>query len=156
MIKPLSGGFFMQNHFLPKYKKPVRIIFLSLNQKKMRIFLSVCCLLLWSFFTSCNSSDPSNSRAYVTGKIVGTQVDYNKVTIKIISDNISVATTIPDSSGDFTLSGPLPNQKFSLALNQKIKSFSASKNGCERSSDQLRIEIPIGTTYITFHEIILE
>ncbi|WP_234109791.1 hypothetical protein [Chryseobacterium sp. R2A-55] len=122
----------------------------------MRFYIYICCLFLWFSFSSCNSSDPSNSRGYVTGKITGTQVDYNTITIKLISDQVIVASTAPDGSGDFTLSGPLPNPTFSLVLNKKIKTFSASKNGCELSADKLQIRIPTGSTYITFNEIILE
>lgn len=122
----------------------------------MKILFSVFTLTLLSLFLSCNSSDPSNSRAYVTGKITGNVPDYNSVNVKIISDNILVATTFAESSGNFVLSGPLPNQSFSLVLNRKIKSIDTSLNGCEISADRLQIKIPTGTTYITFNEINVE
>lgn len=122
----------------------------------MKQFFIILTALLFSLFLSCNSENRDNSRAYVEGKIMGNQLDFNEITVSLKSESKIIAETIPNESGGFVLSGPLLSDSFSLVINKKIKSFSTSKTGCVISSDALQILIPSGTTYITFNEIILE
>ena len=122
----------------------------------MKLYITFISVFLFSTFIGCNTESRDNSRAYVEGKITGTNLDFSKISVIIKNENTNVATTNPNNSGDFVLSGPLLSATFSLVLNKKIKSFSASKNGCKLSADQLQIQIPAGTTYVTFNEIVLE
>jgi hypothetical protein len=113
-------------------------------------------LFVFSILLGCQSENRSNPRAYVEGKITGTHLQFAEITVMIKSENTIVAETIPPNSGNFTLSGPLLSDSFSLAFNSKIKSFNASKSGCTISTDSLQILVPAGITYITFNDIILE
>lgn len=122
----------------------------------MKLFYSLTSIILLSVFLSCSSENRDNSRAYVEGRIEAKQADLNLITVIIKSENKNMAETIPDGSGEFVLSGPLLSDSFSLVINRKIKSFSASKEGCSLSDNAKEIMIPSGTTYITFNEIILE
>lgn len=122
----------------------------------MRFLFTLIIVVLVTTFSSCTSENRDNARAYVEGKITGTQLNYNKITILLKSDDKNIAETIPTNAGEFVLSGPLLNDSFSLVLNKKIKSFTASKSGCTISGDSLEILVPTGTTYITFNEIIVE
>lgn len=121
---------------------------------KKLLVLTTCLFLL--FFMSCTSENRDNARAYVEGTITGNEIDFSEVKVVIKSDSKNVAETIPNTNGQFKLSGPLLSDSFSLVLSKKIKTFSASKEGCSLSTDSLEITIPIGTTYITFNEINLE
>ncbi|WP_027377038.1 hypothetical protein [Kaistella palustris] len=119
----------------------------------MKIFATVFALfILWS----CNSESRANPRAYVEGKITGTGLDYRKITVKLSSGSTNVAETIPDNAGDFTLSGPLTADSFSVAVNKKISSFSSSKPGCYIAADSLQIVVPAGISYIIFNDIKLK
>lgn len=122
----------------------------------MKLFYLILSLSIISLFLGCDSENRDNSRAYVEGKITGNSIALNKISIHLKSDGKNVAETIPNSSGNFVLSGPLLSESFSLNFNEKIKSFSSSKTGCTLSNDSLQIEIPRGTTYITFNEIMLK
>ncbi|QDP85520.1 hypothetical protein FNJ88_08085 [Chryseobacterium sp. SNU WT5] len=122
----------------------------------MKLFYHILSSFVLILIISCNSENRDNSRAYVEGKITGTQAVLSKATVSIKSDGKNVAEVIPNASGNFTLSGPLLNDSFTLVLNTKIKSFSTTKLGCTLSTDSLQIQIPVGTTYITFNEIKLE
>ncbi|WHF50970.1 hypothetical protein QGN23_11080 [Chryseobacterium gotjawalense] len=122
----------------------------------MRCFFAMILLFSLGHFVGCTSENRNNSRAYVEGKITGSQFDFNKIKIIIKSDGKNIGETMPSGSGQFTVSGPLLSDSFSLVLNEKIKSFSSSKPGCRISSDSLEILIPSGTTYIIFNEINLE
>lgn len=122
----------------------------------MRLFFIITTLLVLSIFAGCNSENRNNSRAYVEGKMTGNQVDYNKILVSLKSDGKIIAEATPSGSGQFVVSGPLLSESFSLISNKKIKSFTASKSGCTLSADALEIQIPAGTTYLTFNEIILE
>ncbi len=122
----------------------------------MKFFCTLITFFLFSILIGCNSENRDNRRAYVEGKISGTNLDFSKISVALKSENTNVAATNPNNSGDFVLSGPLLSDSFAVLLNQKIKSFSASKTGCEISGDRLQILIPAGTTYITFNEIVLE
>lgn len=105
---------------------------------------------------ACTSDSRTNSRAYVEGIVTGPNVDFAEITISLKSEDKNIAETIPETSGRFVVSGPIFSETFSVLLNKKIKSFSASKSGCTLSADQLEILIPPGTTYLTFNEIMLE
>lgn len=122
----------------------------------MKYFLTIIIVLLFSIFIGCNSENRDNSRAYVEGKIIGNQLDFNEINVFIKSDGKNIAETIPSGLGQFVLSGPLISETFSLVLNKKIKSFSSSKTGCTISSDSLEILIPAGNTYVKFNEINLK
>ena len=104
----------------------------------------------------CQEETRENSRAYVEGKITETSLQLAKIKVLIKSDNAIVAEAIPTDAGDFTLSGPLLSESFSLRFNAKVKSFKASKSGSVLSADSLQINIPAGTTTITFNEIKLK
>lgn len=130
--------------------------FLLSLKNMMKRFHLILSLSILSLFFGCNSENRENSRAYVEGKITGNQVALSKILINLKSDGKNVAETIPNSTGNFVLSGPLLSESFSLNFNEKIKSFSASKTGCILSNDSLQIQIPSGTTYITFTEIMLK
>ena len=104
----------------------------------------------------CNSENRDNARAYVEGTVTGNQNDFSEVSVMIKSDSKNVAETIPNGDGQFKLSGPLLSDSFTLVLSRKIKTFSASKEGCTLSPDSLEIMVPAGTTFITFNEINLE
>lgn len=108
------------------------------------------------FMIGCNSENRDNSRAYVEGTVTGNQNDFSEVSVMIKSDSKNVAETIPNGNGQFKLSGPLLSDSFTLVLSRKIKTFSASKEGCTLSPDSLEILVPAGTTFITFNEINLE
>ncbi len=122
----------------------------------MRRFFSIFLLSVFLVFIGCIRADTNNSRAYAEGKISGENVNFSSVTIKLVSDNTHIASAIPDDSGNFVLSGPMTSSSFSLVLNQKIKSFSASMQGCEISGNGKKITVPKEITYIVFHEIVLE
>lgn len=111
---------------------------------------------LLAFFFGCTSEDRSNSRVYIEGKITGKNIFFDEVSINAFSNNKNIATAIPESSGNFILSGPLLSDGFHLVFNRKIKSFSSSKSGCTLSADSLKILVPSGITYLTFNEIELE
>ena len=96
------------------------------------------------------------SRGYVAGNFSETSLQLAKIKVLIKSDNAIVAEAIPTDAGDFTLSGPLLSESFSLRFNAKVKSFKASKSGSVLSADSLQINIPAGTTTITFNEIKLK
>ncbi|SFB80475.1 hypothetical protein [Kaistella jeonii] len=113
-------------------------------------------LFIFAVILGCQSETRENPRAYVEGKITETKLEFAKIKVLIKSDNAIVAETIPNGSGDFTLSGPLLSDSFSLVFNAKIKSFKASKSGSSISTDSLQILIPAGTNYITFNEIKLK
>ena len=119
----------------------------------MRLFFT---LFICTLFVGCQSENRSNPRAYLEGKITATHLQFAEITAMIKSENTIVAETIPSYSGNFTLSGPLLSDSFSLVFNSKIKSFNASKSGCTISNDSLQIMVPAGITYITFTNIILE
>lgn len=104
----------------------------------------------------CETDSRENSRAYVEGKISGMNLNYSLLKVVLEDENKLIAEVIPNDNGQFILSGPLLTDSFALGINRKIKSFSASKQGCELTSDSLKITVPAGITYITFNEIILE
>ncbi|MDQ0476110.1 MULTISPECIES: hypothetical protein [Chryseobacterium] len=122
----------------------------------MQRFFAMILLFSLCLFVGCTSENRNNSRAYVEGKITGSQSDFNKIKIIIKSDEKNIGETMPTGSGQFNVSGPLLSDSFSLVLNEKIKSFSSSKPGCTISSDSLEILIPSGTTYIIFNDINLK
>ena len=122
----------------------------------MRLLFSTIIIILIGSLYNCQSENRDNSRAYVEGKITGPQLDYNKISILLKSDDRNIAETIPNSSGQFVLSGPMLTDSFSLVLNKKIRSFSSSKTGCSISADSLEIFIPEGNTYVIFNEITLK
>ncbi len=107
-------------------------------------------------FSGCVSEDRNNSRIYVEGKIAGNNLFFDEISIDAFSNGKNIASAIPESSGNFVLSGPSLSDTFSLVLNRKIKSFSSSKPGCTLSADSLRILVPSGITYINFNEIMLK
>lgn len=113
-------------------------------------------VFLLTVFAGCTSEDRANSRVYVEGKITGKNIFFDEVSINAFSNNKNIATTIPESSGDFVLSGPLLTDSFHLVFSRKIKSFSSSKSGCTLSTDSLKIHVPSGITYLTFNEIELK
>ncbi len=119
----------------------------------MRLFFT---LFIFALFLSCQSDNRSNPRAYVEGKVSSTQFEMPQISVLINSENTIVGEAIPDGSGNFTVSGPLFSDSFSLVFNSKIKSFKTAKSGCAISGDEMQILVPAGTTYITFTEIILE
>lgn len=127
--------------------------FVTFKKKLMRLLST---LFIFAVILGCQSETRENPRAYVEGNITETKLEFAKIKVLIKSDNAIVAETIPGGSGDFTLSGPLLSDSFSLVFNAKIKSFKASKSGSTISSDSLQILIPAGTTYITFNEIKLK
>ena len=124
--------------------------------KTMKLFPVFGFLLFLPLLLGCNRDSQDNPRAYIEGKITGNNFNLQEITINIISNNTKVAETKPDQSGSFVLSGPLISDSYSLGINRKIKSFSASKPGCEISPDSLQIIIPKGHTYLIFNEIKLE
>jgi len=105
---------------------------------------------------SCGSDDLSSTRAYVEGKVKTETLYLEDLNISITSENKTVARTIPTSSGNFVLSGPLFSDGFSVNFNEKIKTFSASRSGCTLSEDSLSIIVPEGVSYITFSEITMQ
>ena len=116
----------------------------------MKLFYA---FLTFSVFLACQSDSRDNPRAYVQGKITGTNLKFDKISVILESDHTNIAETVPANSGDFTLSGPLISEDFSVVLNKKIESFTASKQGCTLSADSLQILVPAGNTYVTFDEI---
>ncbi len=122
----------------------------------MRLLFSTIIIILIGSLYNCQSENRDNSRAYVEGKITGPQLDYNKISILLKSDDRNIAETVPNGSGQFILSGPMLTDSFSLVLNKKIRSFSSSKTGCSISADSLEIFIPEGNTYVIFNEITLK
>ncbi len=122
----------------------------------MRLLFSTIIIILIGSLYNCQSENRDNSRAYVEGKITGPQLDYNKISILLKSDDRNIAETVPNGSGKFILSGPMLTDSFSLVLNKKIRSFSSSKTGCSISADSLEIFIPEGNTYVIFNEITLK
>lgn len=119
-------------------------------------FFSIFSVFLLMLFFGCTSEDRNNSRVYIEGKITGNNIFFDEVSINAFSNDKNIATAIPESSGDFVLSGPLLSDSFHLVFNRKIESFSSSKNGCTLSADSLKILVPSGVTYITFNEIELK
>lgn len=116
----------------------------------MKLFYA---FLTFSVFLACQSDSRDNPRAYVEGKITGNNLKFDKISVALESDDTNIAETVPANSGDFTLSGPLISENFSVVLNKKIISFIASKQDCTLSADSLQILVPAGNTYVTFDEI---
>lgn len=116
--------------------------------------------LLYFFFflilTSCESDDLGNTRAYVEGKISTKNLNLQDLAISIKSENKVVAQTVPTTSGNFVLSGPLFSNGFTIHFNQKIKSFSASKPNLVLASDSLSINIPENVSHLVFSEITMQ
>lgn len=121
----------------------------------MKLFFTAFCVFLL-MISGCTSESRSNSRVYIEGKITGNNLIFEEISINAFSNDKNIATAIPESSGNFVLSGPLLSDSFYLVLNKKIKSFSSPRSGCTLSPDSLRIIVPSGITYITFSEIELE
>lgn len=119
-------------------------------------FYQLFLLILSLFFLGCRSENRDDSRAYVEGKVSGNNLNYSLLRIVLEEENQLIAEVIPNDNGQFILSGPLLTNSFSLGINKKIKSFSASKPGCTLSADSFKIVVPAGITYITFNEIIVE
>lgn len=122
----------------------------------MKFYLFIFLAIFSLIFVSCETENRQNSRAFVEGKISGNQLNYSLINVVLQEENQLLAEVIPDDNGQFTLSGPLLTDSFTLGINRKIKSFSASKSGCTLSADSMKIIVPAGITYITFNEIILE
>ena len=87
----------------------------------MRLLFTISIVVLVTTFNSCRSENRDNARAYVEGKITGTQLDYNKIAIVLKSDDKNIAETIPTGAGEFVLSGPLLNDSFSLVISLLTK-----------------------------------
>lgn len=120
-------------------------------------FYQLFLLTLFSIiFLGCRSENRDNSRVYVEGKISGNNLNFPSLRVVLEDEGQLIAEVIPHDNGQFVLSGPLLTDSFSLGINKKIKSFSASKPGCTLSEDSLKIVVPAGITYITFNEIIVE
>lgn len=130
-----------------------RAFFVIFKKNLMRLFFT---LLIFTIFFGCQSDNRANPRAYVEGNVTSTKFQFDEIIVIINSENTNIAETIPGSSGNFILSGPLLSDTFSLVFNAKIKSFKSSKSGCNISADGLQIMVPAGITYLTFTEIILE
>ncbi len=120
----------------------------------MKYSVIFCFFLFLTVFVGCDRANENNSRIYVEGKIVGSNLD--EVFISIINNNFVIGEARPESSGSFVVSGPKDSSVSSLKLNKKIKSFSASKPGCQISADAYKIIIPNEITYIVLNEIILQ
>lgn len=127
--------------------------FITFKKKFMRLFFT---LIFFTILLGCQSDNRSNPRAYVEGNLKSVQFEMAEINVTIKSENTIVGETNPDGSGNFIISGPLLSDSFSLVFNSKIQSFKSSKTGCTISADSLEILIPVGTTYLTFSEIILE
>jgi len=119
-------------------------------KKLLRLFFFI------AFLLSCGSDDLSSTRAYVEGKVKTETLYLEDLKISITSENKTVAQTVPTSSGNFVLSGPLFSEGFSVNFNEKIKSFSASKSGCTLSDDSLSIHIPERISHIIFSEVTMQ
>ena len=138
---------------MTKPRKFFRGFFITFKKNLMRPLFY---LFIFSTILGCQEETRENSRAYVDGKITESSLQLAKIKVLIKSDNAIVAEAIPTDAGDFTLSGPLLSESFSLRFNAKVKSFKASKSGSVLSADSLQINIPAGTTTITFNEIKLK
>lgn len=122
----------------------------------MKFYLFIFLAIFSLIFVSCETDSRDNSRAYVEGKITGNNLNYLLINVVLEDENKLIAEVTPGDNGQFTLSGPLLTDSFTLGINRKIKSFSASKSGCTLSADSMKIIVPAGITYITFNDIILE
>ena len=124
----------------------------------MKIYLKAgaVMLIIAVLFLSCRSDSQENPRAFVEGKLISATVDYNKFSLKIISEKTVVAETMLEPGGNFKLSGPIGKTGFAITSTEKIKTFSADKTGLILSSDGYEIRVPAGITYIKFNEIVLE
>ena len=140
--------------FIIEYSQ--KIYFCTFKKKLMKLYIYIFLGFFATIFLGCNTESRDESRAYVEGKISGTNLDFPLIRITLESDNKVIAEVIPENSGRFILSGPLLSESFSLGINKKIKSFSASKSGCILSADSKKILIPAGITYLIFNEIEVE
>lgn len=122
----------------------------------MKFYLFIFLAIFSLIFVSCETDSRDNSRAYVEGKITGNNLNYLLINVVLEDENKLIAEVTPGDNGQFTLSGPILTDSFTLGINRKIKSFSASKTGCTLSSDSMKIIVPARITYITFNEIVLE
>ena len=124
----------------------------------MKIYLKAgaVMLIIAVLFLSCRSDSQENPRAFIEGKLISATVDYNKFSLKIISEKTVVAETLLETGGNFKLSGPIGKTGFEMIATEKIKTFSADKTGLSLSDDGLKISVPAGITYIKFNEIVLE
>ena len=121
--------------------------------------------ILYTFFLAsilfclagCSRTSESNSRIYIEGKMSGNLIAPDAIEVKIVNEGLIISETKLASDYGFKLSGPLVSSGYcELQINKKIKSFSASKPGCILNSDSKSIQIPAGTTYLIFNEIVLE
>lgn len=113
-------------------------------------------LVLIVAITSCRSDSQENSRAYVEGKIIFTNIDLQNYNLKITDQDKIVAETMIEADGSFKLSGPISDQGFSIVSTEKISSFNTDKTGLTLSADSFKINVPKGITYLKFNEIVLE
>ena len=144
-------------NFFTALKIIFRAFFITFQKKIGMKFYLIICLVIFSLISlGCRTDSQDNSRIFVEGKIKENTITFEEINIILKSDHKTIAETIPESSGEFKLSGPLISDSFSLEFNKKIKSFSASKNGCTLSPNALEIRVPAGITYLIFNEIILE
>lgn len=103
------------------------------------------------FFQSCRNSADENPRAYVEGKINPATVE--KFTLKIVSQDKTMAETTIKSDGSFVLSGPIFPGSFTVVSSHKIESFQTLQTELSISSDRYQIIVPQGVTYLKFNEI---
>lgn len=85
-------------------------------------------------------------------KIKENTINFEEINIILKSDHKTIAEIIPESSGEFKLSGSLISDSFSMELNKKIKSFSASKAaarefGFAKNDDSRYLLNPIEKTF---------
>lgn len=119
----------------------------------MKQAFSVFSLIL---LMSCGSDDLSNIRAYTEGKLTSKTHIVSDIELALKSEDRIISQGNPDANGNFTLSGPLFSQGFSLVSNQKILRFTASNSQVQLAPDSLSIVVPKGVTYVKFEEILVQ
>lgn len=121
---------------------------------KFPSYLFITAIAIIATISSCKSDDDSQIfRAYVEGKIVTSNPELLRNSIRLKSNNRTIAETLPKESGSFVMAGPYETGDYDLIFSNKIKSFSTSNAGCKISKDSTTIIIPSGVTFITFDQI---
>ena len=113
--------------------------------------------LILFLFCSCKVDRDNPTRAYVEGHLT-TAISAKDLILQLENKKTVIGETHPETSGNFSVSGPLldSSEGFSIKLNSKIKSFSSTKPDLRLSADSLQIIVPQGITYLKIAEIILK
>lgn len=103
---------------------------------------------------SCGPEYVDNSRIFVEGKILGSNV--SNVQIQLANEDILVSETTAKADGNFSLGGAATTQQTSLKLNRKILNYNSTISNTSLSYDSMQILLPENVNYVKFNQITVE